>query len=78
MKKETMELLARVMDNPVVIDMHNGQELKLQGVAISEGEDVCPIFLNTHFCLNPLFIGKDGRVKLSESSVGVTSLVSKY
>ena len=41
-------------------------------MVISEGGDICPIFLNSSFCLNPLYISRDSKIHLSESSVGGT------
>lgn len=70
--EEAKEIVNRLMFDRTIIDNHNCQETTTQGVALMESGYVCPVSMCRTFCLNPLYIGNDGKVHLSCTSVGGT------
>lgn len=71
--EQTKEIVCRLLKENKIINNHNDKEEQIDGVVITDQGYVCPIFLNTTFCLNGLYIDSDtNKIHLSCSSVGGT------
>jgi len=64
------EILNMVLTSDTVIDDHDNMEEYLQGFVVLRDGHVCPIYMNSVFCLNDLYVDdRDGKLHISQSSV---------
>lgn len=71
----TQEILATIQgsENPVFIDDHRSSAAATSlnnYVLVEHDGQLCPFPMNNGSCLNPLYIGEDGKVHLSRWSIG--------
>lgn len=67
---EAQQILGMIKQGEITyIDNHNGGEETLQGIIKYDGQ-ICPAYKDTYFSINPLYIGIDGKLHLSQASIG--------
>jgi hypothetical protein len=74
LKKMVVDAITVVIDSGVrsFINTHNGKEEKLEAVVYLENDYMCPVFAYNLCSLNKLYFGKDGKIYLSDFSIGET------
>ena len=75
--KTTMEKVLEAIESGVreYVDDHDDSTETLQGYVIVSDNNICPIFMGTHFSLNPLYFDK-GTNKLYLSRMSIAGVVN--
>lgn len=67
------KIVEMLRNDNIVIDNHDGKEMKIDGFAILASNEICPLIENTpYFSMSGMRISRDSKVHISQGSVGGT------